>query len=126
MYQEAMDQLMPVVVDGFDNYPSLIHAWDNSPRSGKNGLVLHGSNPELFRILLRKALDVRRHVPREENVIFLKSWNEWAEGNHLEPDLKFGKGYLEVIKEEVFATRHAVSAARRVDVAGGLATSGSN
>lgn len=91
---------MPVAMDGFDNYPSVIHAWDNSPRSGKNGLVLHRSTPELFRLVLRSALDVRSHVRREENIIFLKSWNEWAEGNHLEPDLKFGHGYLEVIKEE--------------------------
>lgn len=66
----VMDYLMPVVVDGFDNYPSLIHGWDNSPRSCKNGLVLHGSNPELFRILLRKALEMCRHVPCDENLIF--------------------------------------------------------
>jgi hypothetical protein len=125
-YEEAMDQLMPVLVEAFDNYPCLIHAWDNSPRSGKNGLVLHDSKPELFRVLLRKALEVRRHVPRDENIIFLKSWNEWAEGNHLEPDLKFGKGYLEVIKEEVLSAGRAANAARRVDLAGGLAISRAN
>ena len=38
--------------------------------------------------------------------IFVKSWNEWAEGNHLEPDLKFGRGYLEVLKEEIEASSH--------------------
>jgi len=100
-YEEAIDLLMPVAVDGFDNYPCVIHAWDNSPRSGRNGLVLHGSTPELFRRVLRGALAVRPRVPVEEKLIFLKSWNEWAEGNHLEPDLKFGRGYLEVIKEEI-------------------------
>jgi hypothetical protein len=100
-YEEAIDLLMPVAVDGFDNYPCVIHAWDNSPRSGRNGLVLHGSTPELFRRVLRGALAVRARVPVEEKLIFLKSWNEWAEGNHLEPDLKFGRGYLEVIKEEI-------------------------
>src|SRR5439155_14290784 len=97
-------------VETFDNYPCLIHAWDNSPRSGKHGLVLLDSTPELFRVLLRKALEVRNHVPRDENIIFLKSWNEWAEGNHLEPDLKFGKGYLEVIKQEVSAIRDTAPA----------------
>jgi hypothetical protein len=124
-FEEAMDQLMPVAVDGFDHYPCVTHAWDNSPRSGKNGLVLHGSNPDLFRIFLRKALEVRRSVPVEENIVFLKSWNEWAEGNHLEPDLKFGRGYLEVIKEELFTTRHGMSA-RRASGAGTLRTSGPN
>ncbi len=35
----------------------------------------------------------------EYQIIFIKSWNEWAEGNHLEPDLKFGNQYLEVIQD---------------------------
>lgn len=35
-----------------------------------------------------------------KRLLFVKSWNEWAEGNHLEPDLKFGCGYLDVIREE--------------------------
>jgi lipopolysaccharide biosynthesis protein len=125
-YEEAMDQIMPVQVSGFDNYPCLIHAWDNSPRSGKNGLVLHESTPELFRLLLRRALEVRRHVPREENLIFLKSWNEWAEGNHLEPDLKFGKGYLEVIKEEVLAACKVANVVQGANLAAEMVVSGSD
>jgi hypothetical protein len=121
-----MDQIMPVRVTEFDNYPSLIHAWDNSPRSGKNGLVLHDSTPELFRLLLRRALEVREHVPREENLIFLKSWNEWAEGNHLEPDLKFGKGYLDVIREEVLAARNGANVVQGAILGAEIVVSGSN
>jgi hypothetical protein len=34
-------------------------------------------------------------------MIILKSWNEWGEGNYVEPDLKYGKTYLEVIKKEI-------------------------
>jgi hypothetical protein len=30
--------------------------------------------------------------PEEDQIIFIKSWNEWAEGNYLEPDMKYGKG----------------------------------
>ena len=82
-------------------YPCVIPNWDNTPRSGKNGLVLHGSTPELFRIHFRKALQIIQNLPPEHKIIFVKSWNEWAEGNHLEPDLKFGSGYLRVIKEEI-------------------------
>lgn len=36
----------------------------------------------------------------EERIVFAKAWNEWAEGNHLEPDLKFGHGWLEAIRDE--------------------------
>lgn len=39
---------------------------------------------------------------RGSNLLFIKSWNEWAEENYLEPDLKFGKGYLEVLRQECF------------------------
>lgn len=124
-YEDAIELLMPVAADGFDNYPSLIHAWDNSPRSGKHGLVLHDSSPELFRRVLRRALQVRANVPLEENVIFLKSWNEWAEGNHLEPDLKFGRGYLDVIREEVCAASPPGHAKKGNDTFHTLPTSGS-
>jgi hypothetical protein len=44
-----------------------------------------------------------RAVPREHRIVFVKAWNEWAEGNHLEPDLKFGLGYLEALRDELEA-----------------------
>jgi len=83
------------------DYPCVIPNWDNTPRAGKSGVVLHKSTPELFRIHLRSALDAVKTSPTGRRIIFIKSWNEWAEGNHLEPDLKFGKAYLQVIKEEI-------------------------
>ena len=80
-------------------YPCLIHAWDNTPRSGVGGMVLQGSTPELFRRLLGDAVSALRDVPAERQLVFLKSWNEWAEGNHLEPDRRSGHGYLNVVRE---------------------------
>lgn len=83
------------------HYPGLVHAWDNTPRSGGNGVLLSGTSPEAFRPVLRTALDRIAARPPEERLIFLKSWNEWTEGNHLEPDLRDEHGYLRVIQEEV-------------------------
>jgi len=83
------------------DYPCVIPNWDNTPRSGSNGLVLHNSCPELLRIQIRKSLALTRDLPRDHKIIFLKSWNEWAEGNHVEPDLQFGRAFLEAIRDEI-------------------------
>ena len=37
----------------------------------------------------------------EDRIVFVKSWNEWAEGNYLEPDLRFGHQYLDVVRDEI-------------------------
>ena len=52
----------------------------------------------------RQALDRGKGNQPEERIVFVKSWNEWAEGNHLEPDLRFGHGYLEVVRDELART----------------------
>ena len=67
----------------------------------RHGLVLHNSTPELFRRLLRRGIVMTADDRAEERLLFVKSWNEWAEGNHLEPDLRFGRKYLDVIREEL-------------------------
>jgi len=100
-YEQVIDSLVADRVPGIESFPCVIPNWDNTPRSRGNGLVLHGSTPGLFRRHLRRALDRMRDVPREHRIVFVKSWNEWAEGNHLEPDLRFGLGYLEVLQEEM-------------------------
>lgn len=84
-----------------DRHFSLLPGWDNTPRSGLNGLVLQGSTPEHFRRQVRRALSLGTQEPLEHRLLFLKSWNEWAEGNYMEPDLHFGHGYLEVLRDEL-------------------------
>lgn len=71
--------------------------FDTSPRRGCNGVIMTGANPEkfgqYFRELYKKAQD------KQSPMIVINAWNEWAEGAHLEPDEKFGFGYLEKILE---------------------------
>lgn len=76
--------------------PCLLPNYDHTPRSGKRGMLFHKSTPQLFESLLKQSFDIR-NVESEDNIIFLKAWNEWGEGNYLEPDLKYGKGYLNAI-----------------------------
>jgi hypothetical protein len=92
--------LSPIHFDA-KHYPCILPNWDNTPRSGLHGLVLVNSTPEYFRVHLREALETVRLHEADHRLIFIKSWNEWAEGNYLEPDLRFGKGYLRVIQEEI-------------------------
>lgn len=84
-----------------EKYPYVIPNWDNTPRSGTKGRIMHGSTPEGFRRQVRKAIELVNDNLFKHKIIFIKSWNEWAEGNHLEPDLKYGKAYLEVLREEL-------------------------
>ena len=75
--------------------PTLIPNWDHSPRSGAFGHILHGSTPELFE---RHAAQVLRSVQEKRlKVIFLASWNEWGEGNYMEPDRRHGTGYVRAL-----------------------------
>jgi len=77
--------------------PCVYPNWDNTPRSGRRGLVAHGSTPERFERHVADAVR-RLAVQRDdEQLLFVKSWNEWAEGNHLEPDVRYGHRYLEAL-----------------------------
>jgi hypothetical protein len=80
-------------------YPTIIPNWDHSPRSGRSGHILIDSTPELFYKHVMAALKAVAGKDEEHKIIFLKSWNEWAEGNYMEPDLRYGRGYLDALKE---------------------------
>jgi hypothetical protein len=94
-------ELLPGVV-----HPSVQPNWDNTPRSTRRGVVAQGTSPEAFEVHLTEAL--RQELERETNpdrqLVMIKSWNEWAEGNYLEPDDRYGRGWLEAVRR----SRHAV------------------
>lgn len=79
--------------------PCLLPNFDHSPRSGTRGLILHDSTPSLWKKLCSKIFNIRRTIPHEDNVVFIKAWNEWGEGNYLEPDLRFKDGYLRELQK---------------------------
>lgn len=82
-----------------DYIPCLIPNWDHSPRSKRYALVLENPKPEYFYIHAKKVLEI---VKRKKNqLVFLKSWNEWGEGNYMEPDIKYGRGYIEALAKAI-------------------------
>ena len=82
--------------------------WDNTARRKRGATVVIGSTPLLYRQWLAQA--VRRTAMEysgDERLVFINAWNEWAEGNHLEPDLKFGNAYLRATAEALLAPEPA-------------------
>jgi len=82
-----------------NEFPEVYPGWDNSPRSKNYGFILEGSSPELFKSQLCEAISQVEDYPPGKQIVFIKSWNEWAEGNYLEPDQRYGNKYLDAIKE---------------------------
>ena len=82
-------------------FPCSLVGWDNTPRRGEKGIMVIGKTPEVFKEYLIKDRDaiLAQDRPESENFVFINAWNEWAEGNFLEPTLAEGRAYLNVVKE---------------------------
>ncbi len=98
-YSEACEHLIPAECYEPNNFPCIVPNWDNTPRSGRRGVVLTNSSPQKFKELVAAAKSVAVKKNQGEDLIFLKSWNEWAEGNYMEPDQKWGTSYLEALRD---------------------------
>lgn len=79
----------------FINFRSIVPTWDNTARYGNEALLLNGSTPAKFQEWMENLIkQAKRLLAKDKQVILVNAWNEWAEGAHLEPDIKFGYGYL--------------------------------
>ena len=84
------------------NYlPCSFVGWDNTARRGENGIIIKNQKVEVFIQDLQDEINqlLSQNRNEEENIFFINAWNEWAEGNHLEPDTKNSKKYLIALKE---------------------------
>ena len=101
-YKEAYPHFINREIDSRENFiPIMIPCWDHSPRSTSKGIIFHKSSPFLFRKHIKQVFDLLKYKSQNNQYIFLKSWNEWAEGNYMEPDIKWGKEYIKTLKEEI-------------------------
>ena len=97
-YEEASKHFIVKEQLPFLYYPCVLPNWDNSPRSNLNGTILHNSTPNKFGKVLNEAVYCVKEREEDKKVIFIKSWNEWAESNYLEPDRRWGHRYLETFR----------------------------
>jgi len=95
-YRSAMRYLVDEIDDSKENViPYLLPNFDHSPRSGRFGYILQGATPDLFYEHCRQVFKV---VSEKQNpLVMLRSWNEWGEGNYIEPDLKYGRGFIDAL-----------------------------
>ncbi len=80
-------------------HPTILSGWDNTPRSGKNGRILKNFSPSAFATHVERVANHVSDKPHNDNLVFLRSWNEWAEGNYVEPDLVNGKSLLDILRK---------------------------
>lgn len=83
-------------------FPVVSVGWDNTPRYrqfGQADVVHRGNTPESFAAYLQQAKSYADHRPEQPPLILINAWNEWVEGAYLEPDMKWGYGYLEAVKK---------------------------
>jgi 2-polyprenyl-3-methyl-5-hydroxy-6-metoxy-1,4-benzoquinol methylase len=110
---KAIEQSLAEPPSEFTRFQTVIPSWDNTPRRKSGAIILDGASPEVYERWLRRAIAKNADVRAEENIIFIMAWNEWAEGNHLEPDERYGRRWLEATRN----ARRSVDEVEKVRIA---------
>ena len=100
-YPKLMANMLAKPDSPYLRFPCVTPSWDNSARRDLGATIFEGSCPGLYQEWLTRAVKRAKIVNPSEPLVFINAWNEWAEGNHLEPCQKWGHSYLE-------ATRNAL------------------
>ena len=94
-YRQAIRVFASRIMRREEVVPTLLPNWDHSPRSRMKAFVMDGSTPQAFQ---EHVQAIRQIVDGKHNpLVMLKSWNEWGEGNYIEPDKQWGKQYIEAL-----------------------------
>jgi len=95
-YRDAAKAMMNKPVPDYTLFKTVFLSWDNTARRQNNPLIFHHCSPSTYQTWLSAAAEYTyENLPDDKRFIFINAWNEWAEGTHLEPDRKYGYGYLQ-------------------------------
>lgn len=94
-YRKCTKDINKSIKKNTKELPFVFPCWDSTIRHGKKGICLLNSTPENFKLHLHEII---KTLPDNvnERIIVIKSWNEWAEGNAIEPSSNYGRQYLEI------------------------------
>jgi lipopolysaccharide biosynthesis protein len=98
-YTAVVEKMLAKPTPHYQRFPCVTPSWDNTARRKINATVFQNSTPETYKRWLTEVVRKTLHNKSSENIIFINAWNEWAEGNHLEPCRKWGTAYLEATKK---------------------------
>ncbi len=98
-YSAVVERMLQRNLPAYKQFPCVTPGWDNTARRKKDAVIFRNSTPELYQAWLKTAVERVSSNDAEEQIVFINAWNEWAEGNHLEPCQKWGKQYLEATKQ---------------------------
>jgi lipopolysaccharide biosynthesis protein len=97
-FRAVVARRLAQAVPPFRLYRTAMAGWDNTARLGQRAVIFHGASPAAYEDWLRALVAAARREPPGHRLVFVNAWNEWAEGAHLEPDTRFGTGYLEATR----------------------------
>jgi lipopolysaccharide biosynthesis protein len=84
------------VYGGRKVFKGVVPSWDNTARNGNRAVIVWNGTPANYEYWLSEAVrQTREESSRDERLVFVNAWNEWAEGCHLEPDRKYQRQFLE-------------------------------
>jgi lipopolysaccharide biosynthesis protein len=97
-YNEYVDFTKRNLDVDYKRYPGITPMWDNTARRQKDYFLFKNATPKKYQEWFEA--EIKSFIPysKDENFIFINAWNEWGEGNHLEPCKKWGLQYLEATK----------------------------
>jgi O-antigen biosynthesis protein len=104
-YRFLVEQSRQYVAPRYRLFRTVAPSWDNDPRKPGRGYTFVNSSPDLYRTWLENACRYTiRHFVRDERLVFINAWNEWAESAYLEPDRRYGYAYLEATADALRST----------------------
>ncbi len=112
-YSTVVERMLAKPTPGYKRFPCVTPSWDNTPRRKENAIILRNSTPEVYERWLREIVKNTLSNESNEKIVFINAWNEWGEGNHLEPCQKWGYAYLEatrrvLINSEIIADSKSI------------------
>jgi Glycosyltransferase WbsX len=101
-YEDLVRNVLAAPVPVYPRIPSVCPGFDNSPRRTRGATILVNSSPRAYERWLSEVVNRQKAQISSsgdssisaDSLVFINAWNEWAEGNHLEPCQRWGRKYL--------------------------------